>query len=351
MTKPDFSILGEIMADGIYFGMTDDVYHGLHRLSSSGIRKLQSCVEDYWSVSWMNPLYEDEKSDAMILGTAYHKRVLEGKKLFYQHYEALLAKEDFPGCLVTADDLKKELKKRGFVITGNKPELIERLRDIADCPKIWDVLVAEHAKANDGKIFLKKDMFTRLEYSAAFVEKHPEMAKAFTGGCPEVAILWTDEETGVPMKAKLDYLKTGVIVEYKTFSNPLDKPLDKAIITTIAGRKYHVSTWVYTEAIRNAVDMAKAGKIFGEHDPDFIKKALTHTAHKFLFVFQKTGIAPAVRWKLFPQLSAFDCGRIAARTQIQAFADMIEKFGTDTWIDMSPLEELDDDDFPLYMFE
>lgn len=347
----DFSILGDIKADGIYFGMSDEEYHGLHRLSSSGIRKLQSCVEDFWASSWMNPLYEDEKSDAMILGTAYHKRVLEGRDIFYRHYNTTLAKEDFEGLLITAEDLKKVLKLHGQTTIGNKPELIRRVIEVDPIARIWDKMVEHHAEKNKNKILLKKDAFIRIEYSAAFVEKHPEMGKAFTGGYPEVAILWTDEETGVPMKAKLDYLKAQVIVDYKTFSNPLDKPLDRAIITAIAGRKYHVQTFVYKDAIRNAVELAKAGAIFGDHDPKFIKKALTHTEHKFLFVFQKTGISPAVRWKLFPQSSAFDCGRIAAQTQMRQFADMIEQFGTDAWIDMSPLEEFDDDDFPQYMFD
>lgn len=348
---PPFDVLGEIHDPGIYFGMSDEEYHADPSLSTSRIRTLSESVEDFWATSWMNPLYERVETDAMSLGSAYHKRILEGSTAFYKEYTPALSKDDFKDLLVTADDIKKTLAVGGYSTKGAKPALTERLLDLKPSALIWDVLVARHAFENADKILLKKEAFDLLEYAAAFIEKHPEMGRAFSGGYPEVAIFWVDEETGVPMKAKLDYLKSQAIVDFKTFSNPLGKPLDRAIITAIAGRKYHIQVFVYTEAIRNAVTLAAAGAIFGVHDPEFIKNALTHTEHKFLFVFQKTGIAPAVRWKLFPQLSAFDCGRIAARTQIQTFADCVETFGTDTWIDLSPLDVLDDDAFPMYMFD
>src|SRR3546814_14526079 len=75
---------------------------------------------------------------------------------------------------------------------------------------------------------------TLFPYTTLFrsmIEKHPDLSKAFSGGHPEVSIFWQDEQTGISCKARLDYLKARAIVDLKTFSNPLSKPIDKAIST------------------------------------------------------------------------------------------------------------------------
>jgi hypothetical protein len=44
-----------------------------------------------------------------------------------------------------------------------------------------------------------------IEIAAAYIEKDPELSRAFLGGAPQVSVFWIDEY-GVSCKARFDYL-------------------------------------------------------------------------------------------------------------------------------------------------
>jgi hypothetical protein len=46
--------------------------------------------------------------------------------------------------------------------------------------------------------------------------RHPIAKKAFTGGKPEVSAAWKDAETGLWLKTRPDYLRSGLALDYKT---------------------------------------------------------------------------------------------------------------------------------------
>ena len=58
---------------------------------------------------------------------------------------------------------------------------------------------------------------------------HQAAARAMTGGYSEVSIFWIDPGSGVRLKARLDYLKVKAIVDLKTFSNSLGKPVRRRL--------------------------------------------------------------------------------------------------------------------------
>ncbi len=295
----------------IVFGMPEEQYHAIPALSNSGIKSLLVSPMDFWARSWMNPLREDMESDAMALGTAFHARICEGRDAFYQRYAVALDQGDYPDALVTMDQLREACEARGLKAAKSKAETQARLLEHDPAIQCWDALVADHEAENVGRIMLPAKMIARIEIAAAMIEKHPALAKAFTGGFPEVSIFWVCAETGVPMKARLDYLKLRAIVDLKTFANQQDKPIDRAVAYTVAQRKYHIQPAVYGEAVAAAKAMLRAepgAAVFvgdGPHPtPDWLASWVKAEDPAFMFVFQQTGVAPVARGYVFPRANA-----------------------------------------------
>lgn len=343
--KIDWSVLGEAIPDGVYFGFDEEAYHAAPALSASGIKNLLVSPMDFWArASWLNPDYESEDSYAKSLGKAYDKRITEGKEAFYSVYAEALDPKAYPNALRTADEIKERLKLAELKTSGKKDDLVARLLEHDPSAEIWDTLISEHAEANAGKELLPRDQIHRIELAAAMIEKHPQLCKSFTGGYPQVSIFWHDEN-GVPMKARLDYLKTRAIVDLKTFSNAQGKPIDRAVAYNIASYKYHVQVAVYLEA----VEAAKSLPINGEPEPIWLNKWREADDPEFLFVFQQTGVAPVARGYVFPKALALDCARIEVRGAKETFALCVDTFGTDPWIDTVNIRTFEDLEFPAFM--
>ena len=68
--------------------------------------------------------------------------------------------------------------------------------------KIYDVEKANYEELHDGKEFLSPDLISKIEISAAMIEKNPELNKCFVGGYPEVTVLWTED--GVKFKSRFE---------------------------------------------------------------------------------------------------------------------------------------------------
>lgn len=342
------------MEPGIYFGLDEDTYHQAPALSNSGVKHMLISPLDFWARSWMNPEREVFESGAMALGKAWHKRLLEGHDAFYAGYAADIDPGDHPDALRSSDEIKARLKELELKVSGRKADIIVRLQDADPMVEIWDVLAAEHRTANDGRVLLPCDIINKIELQAAMIEKHPDLKRMFNDGYPEVSIFWFDPDTGVPCKARLDYLKQRAVIDLKTFSNPLGKPIDRAIATAMASGKYHIQVAKYLHAVDQAAQLVRDDKVFGEVDHKWLDAmaAVKPEDRHFAFVFQQTGIAPVARAYDFPrQLNMFDIGKITVRMATQLFADNWATYGTDPWIDTTPIGTFADEDFPIYMAE
>lgn len=339
------------MEDGVYFNLLEDEYHAEQRLSASGIKWLHVSPEDFWARSWMNPIKEVKETKFMEMGSAYHKRILEGREAFYTEYASAIDPDDYPGALRTATDLKAALKDLGQTQTGNKDVLIDRLLTCDSEAVILDRIIEDHAIANEGKILLSAELIMRIEYSSKFIESHPALAKAFKGGYPEVSVLWTDEKTGIQMKSRFDYLKINANVDLKTFSNSQGKVLETAIYHALAYNRYHIQAAVYTEARKQSVKLIKDGK-HDECDPEWLEKFVKSEKSTFLFVFQQTGIAPLARgWVLPEDQMTMGAGDAIMLQEMEKFKEMSQRYGTDPWLDGMELEKFDDEFMPRAAFE
>lgn len=263
----------------LIYNMPAEEYHSLQRFSASGIKKLLVSAQDFWSSSWMNPDRYETKSDVFNLGTAYHTRILEGREVFDRRYAV-------------------------------KPEC-DRRTNIGKA--IYEKFQSEHPNAE----CIDQRVYDEINKAEAI--------KLFQDGKPEVTVIWDDEETGVPMKSRLDYLKPRKIDDLKTFSNSSGMDLNRLLAKHIVQYGYHVQQAVYTTAV-----------------PE----------HEFTFIFQQVGQANNCIAKPFPStLLLADKGRNLMRFGINKFADMYRTFGTKPWFDTFEVAPFTDESFPLYALE
>lgn len=165
--------LMKITAPGVY-DVAEDEYHAHPALSSSGARKLlpPSCPAIFH--------YERENGAGhkreFDLGHAAHRLVLGvGAELHVvdaENYQTKAARED---------------------------------RDAA------------YAR---GEIPLLRHEFDTVQAMAVKLGQHPRAAEVFAeGGVAEQSLFWTDADTGVQCRARLDYFTADRIVDYKTTTN------------------------------------------------------------------------------------------------------------------------------------
>jgi hypothetical protein len=342
-----------MIEDGVYFSLPESDYHALPALSASGIKNLLISPMDFWARSWMNPLKDIDEEDGdepewKIIGHAYHKRILEGKTAFDACYAPTF--EAPKGCLKTIDDIETHLREIGADTKGcnSKPKWIARLKEVEPAALIYDELRAGYLKKHDGMEFLPIEAITKIELAAAMIEKHPHLVKCFRGGYPEVTVIWS--ENGVPFKSRFDYLKPKAVIDLKTFANLMNKPIDSAIYSAMASRKYHIQAAFYLRAVKAAQTLSHPVDFPG--DDKWLEAFTDCTEHDFFFVFQQKGIAPLARGKKFIRGSLWACGEVAIDEAIARYKHGVETFGPDApWIDNAPIEEFDDSMFPAYATE
>lgn len=342
--------------EGLFFEMPEATYHALPALSASGIKWLRMSPLDFWTRSPMNPRYaevmEGEESEFKELGTAYHRRICEGREAFEAKYVREFTLDDCPaGTLKTTAQIEAAMKLRGVPHSqGDKEAKIMRLLDADPTAHIFDVMLQDYGSRHSGKTFLSADAIERIEIAAAMIEKHPHLSKAFSGGACEVTVCWRDEETGVPMKCRMDYLKPRAIVDLKSYSNPHGKPVSRAIDAAFAQRRYFIQASLYIEAAKRIARFLRDGNAPG-YAALSVELAKDHPK-TFLHVWQATGVAPIARGRVFPETSNFfTIGKMEIEAAQRTYAENLARFGTDPWIDTSEIDVLDDMAIPAWAAE
>ncbi len=332
-----------IHENGVFFGLPEEEYHAALALSASGIKWLRVSPLDWWARSPLNPTpFEPEPSEGMIAGTAYHKRILEGRDAFLAAYAPALNQADHPEALVTNEQLYNAIVSRGGMTkkTARKDELIHELLRVWRNAPIWQHLQKEHDDRHQGKTMIPASLMARIEVAAAMIEKHPQLSLAFTGGMPEVSIFWTDKETGIPCKARLDYLKPQAVVDLKTFTNQYGMPIRRAIARQMANYRYHIQARWY-------LDAARQSRTF--HHPALPDHPTDQT---FLFVFQQQGPAPVARGIVLGPGTIMDIARQEIDEAKAQWMRCWHTFGPDDpWVDVEDISEFDSTEFPAYIAE
>lgn len=171
----------KISEPGIY-DIPIEEYHGDPcdgpSISSSGLRALLlECPAKYWATSPLNPnRFEEKRSEALDIGAAAH-------------------------CLTLGEP---EFNKYFIVSPFDN----------------FQTKAAREWRDEQTRTVIRKEDFDRIEIVSAVQKRSAQVMRAFEHGKPEMSLIWKDEETGVWLKARPDWLpnkpKERFIVEYKT---------------------------------------------------------------------------------------------------------------------------------------
>jgi hypothetical protein len=354
--EPPVSLAGivdpfNILEPGVYFGLDEDTYHSSFGLSSSGIKDFRVSPLTWWSKSSLNPrqaevLEELSSSEAKELGTAFDARIICGKDYFNARYVPQLEKTD--GVLVTDDDLKTWLTEKGLPTKGKrKQERIDRVLEADPTAKIWDVILDGYIKQHEGKTLLDPKWMAKIELAAAMIESHPEYSKALKGGAPQVSVIWNCPVTGIPCRARFDYLKTRAIFDLKTFEPRGDLPLEAAIGKEIGFRRYYIQACFYVEAAAQIPGFIRDGKVYGDAPPALLDALSKNASKAFGWLFQIKGPAPqAFGYMLPPTSMLWNVGNAEIDHIKHSFRAHLDKFGALPWVDPTGFKNLDDANVP-----
>jgi hypothetical protein len=331
--------------DGTYFNLSESSYYADDALGSSDLKRLTISGADYWYYSLLNPERPDDETRARRNGTALHCCVLFGSDEFHRRYICEVSKADYPEALVTVDDIKRELRANGGTVSGSKGELTARLRSFGDYT-FWDDLVSEQEAS--GKIVLKREDYSRIVIASEMIKRNPELESCFENGVPEVSVFWTVD--GVRFRARFDYLRMFAVIDLKSFTNVMDKPIDLAINSAIFNHRYDVQSHHYLNARERMREHIRAGRVFGDIDRDWLNKLAAVDDYLFTFVFYTVNGAPIARAVDVPPGGMVDgaAGADVARA-IETYKKYRAHYGDGLWVDLTPRRTLGDEDVPGWM--
>lgn len=162
--------------------MSDDEYFALKAISASQIKQYDKGAYWFWKSSPFNPDKEPEKaSDALAFGKLCH-------------------------CMLLEPD---EVKNRFEVVDFGKTRTNKKY--------------AEAVEAYPGKEIINQDEMDRATKMIGEIGRHPLASRIIAGATAEMPYTWTDKETGLPCKCKIDAIKRTkngiVVIDYKTSSD------------------------------------------------------------------------------------------------------------------------------------
>lgn len=333
---------------GIYFNLPDDEYFADDALGYSDLKRLLISGADYWYSSSRNPKRpDDEDTKARLNGHALHTCILFGREAFDQGYDCAIDKADFPDALITADDLKSALRMIGLSPSGTKPELIARLKNSSTRFTIWDDLI--DAQKRTGRKIIDIEEYNRIIIAAEMIRLNPSLKNCFENGAPEVSIFW-ENEGGVRLRARIDYLRLKSSIDLKSFSNMMDRPIEVAIRAAIFNRRYDLQASHYLNARHVARGMIRDGRVFGDIDRDWLNLVAAEDEFIFTFVFHTIKGAPIMRrWDFYPGSMVDGCAAADVAKAIQRFKTYRDHFGDEMWCDIEEPHVIVDDDIPAWV--
>lgn len=210
-------------------------------------------------------------------------------------------KEDHPDAVFTDTDVKKRLAELGQPQT-QKGESAEdrkaRLRQASASTLFWEDIIAEweaehgpvkgpegesafdralrlesygyegkiwilerdrFVKSLDGRTPIPRTLWDQMVADIEAMKDSPVVERYLTGGLAEVTVLWTEPESGLKLKARIDYLRPDLFTDVKTFDNARGKPYQECIFDAVRYNGYYRQFRFYhnaVEAIRLDMDLA-----------------------------------------------------------------------------------------------
>lgn len=314
-------------------------YFAAEGLSHSGLKDLAVSPLRYWHL-WINPNRPAPRTTPeLTFGTALHTAVLEPKQ-FQKRYAKELRAEDYPGCLRTMDDLREWLKSKGLPSSGkNKRELMERVIANSDAETvIFDVLEEVHSIENEGKIVLSQYDWNRALRAAAALQDEPKLKPILAEGKAEVDMFVAEPETGILLKAKMDWITPQYTLDIKTFCAPRGKSIDKAVTSAIYYEGYYRQAYFYSliRALKAGLDPLTGPQKGPEFINAFVESEEPHEVR-----------LRSIRPKSAGEVNLYwEDSRLQCRDLIRLYAHFKKHFGEKPWRTSRTIDPLADSEMP-----
>jgi len=328
-------IAGPTFKPGIYFDIPPEEYHAAPGLSHSGMKDLMVSPLRYWHLH-INPDREPvEPTAEMVLGTAVHALALEPES-FDQRYIQELDASDIEGCLVTMADLRGWATSKGLSFTARtKEDMVQVIRTFCDkqrvkFPPIFDLLKRDHEERTAGRVQLNKERFHRVVGAADSLLREQEIQAFLGNGKPEVSIFATDPETGVLLKARMDWVSPGCTLDLKTFTQMRGRSIDDSVARAIFYEGYYRQAYYYT-LLRALVGSKVTKFVFG-----FVESEQPHEVRIRQLSPKGHGEAHAY----------WERAHLEVQQLIQCYAYCQQRFGSDPWRSEQEVELLRDEELP-----
>lgn len=311
-------------------------YYSLPGLSASGLKDLAISPLRYWH-KWVNPQREQQPpTDAMILGTALHCKVLEPAEFGNRFCGAFDPPED---CLRTIADLRDFLKCAGYKASASsKAELVEQVLGIDEDAPVYDALKARYDAANEGKTPLSYEYLAAVEGMAESLMEEPEMQRLLSSGEAEKQYQVTGPHD-VPLKARMDWVRPDCTLDLKTFAARRDEPIDREVSQAVWHRGYWRQAYFYS-LVRAIAE--------GDGNPQ--------TAPPFVFAFVESTPPYEVRIRqMAPKVGGmvnmlWEHARVQVDALIELYAECVDEFGERPWRYARAIQPLSDEDCPALLY-
>lgn len=174
-------------------GEPDFVYHDRSEVGASMLEDFRDNRKVYRATYIDKTRPKREATPAMLFGTLVHLLALEPERF------ADMVAEPMPDLSGNAPDGKKWNRRKG-----------------SDHEAWWQEEVDKRA----GKIAADQKTLDRVAAASAAVKRHPVVASILDTGAGEVSHYWTDEETGLRCKCRVDWLASSCAMDIKTAIDP-----------------------------------------------------------------------------------------------------------------------------------
>jgi hypothetical protein len=165
-------------------------------------------------------------------------------------------------------------------------------------------------------------------------------------------VFW--EEDGVPLKARLDYLKPRCVVDLKGFANQRERPVDVAIRLAIAEYRYDIQARHYCDGYAALHRLAASGAVFGDCPlhKGWHRRIVEPADVRWTWVFHQTDGAPVSKGReLCPSSPVLSRATREVALAKASYRACLEQFGSDPWTDRELVREFTEEELVAWMVE
>lgn len=276
-------------------------------VSPTSINDFFECPAKFWRYSSLNPNKEKkEATPAMIFGRLVHCMVLTPES-----FESDFAVEPVKTSeLETIDDMRSILALHGVVLksSAKKSDYIVAVNQVAPQAKFWQIEL-ETFKQNAGRrTIVTKEQYDLARSMQEAMFRNAKVKQLIGNGYSEEPFCWfPDGPEGLMRKVKLDYIRQGLVIEYKTAEEPDPERFEREI----GERGYHRQLAMQIDACTRRYGEAPHGAIIIAQDKEYHDDicitavnapALTVGAEEVEYAFQQiTERLKTGNWKKFAE--------------------------------------------------